>query len=425
MPDELLIKAPAPKGSSKLTDRLDSLQAGLIAAYAVSLTLSITLSGVLLASGVFVFLLSQVAKIALDRQSPKLSDLPPLTLPLLAFSFAACLSGLANGGWGEVWHTVSSLRLFVVYFWAFTIFSHNRPLTFKSISALLIASSLAGLLAAIEQLFNFHPIGYKWLQGTGFLTAPMAFAGEMQVFFFLALGFLYAKSYRTLNYGIKYGITYTGIVAFNSFGLLFAAERSAWLGGLVAALAQAAFVSRKLLAKSLIILITLSAFSWFFVPVVQQRLDPLMNWQHDVSTRVRFYLWGQAYGLWQKSPAFGVGLCRFPRFEIEEAIVPGRSKDLNHAHSNYWQILATTGLVGFAAYMYLHISALLLAFRVFVSDFAHDERREKALALGILGGLVALMISGIFEYNFGTSQVRQAQWLTLGMLIRPPKNKKG
>ena len=181
---------------------------------------------------------------------------------------------------------------------------------------------------------------------------------------------------------------------------------------------------KKLLVKCVIVLTLVSAFGWFFVPVVQERLNPLVNWQQDVGTRVRVYLWEQAYGLWRTSPVFGIGACRFPRFAIAEAIVPGRSKDLNHAHSNYLQILCTTGIVGFLAFMWMNVASFILALRVFFTRHDKDsesETKERALALGILGGIVALMISGIFEYNFGTSQVRQAEWLALGMLVSPRK----
>jgi len=33
-----------------------------------------------------------------------------------------------------------------------------------------------------------------------------------------------------------------------------------------------------------------------------------------------------------------------------------------------------------------------------------------------LGSTAALMVAGIFEYNFGTAQVRLAQWFVLAML---------
>ena len=45
---------------------------------------------------------------------------------------------------------------------------------------------------------------------------------------------------------------------------------------------------------------------------------------------------------------------------------------------------------------------------------------RRYIALGIAGGTIALMVSGLFEYNFGTAQVRLMQWFVLGMLIKVP-----
>ncbi len=46
------------------------------------------------------------------------------------------------------------------------------------------------------------------------------------------------------------------------------------------------------------------------------------------------------------------------------------------------------------------------------------SKLEQGIYLGILAGIVSLAISGLFEYNFGTGQVRLAQWFLLAMLIR-------
>jgi hypothetical protein len=44
---------------------------------------------------------------------------------------------------------------------------------------------LSGLFGLIQQVFNFHPFTYPFLQATGFLNEPMSFAGLMQLTSFL------------------------------------------------------------------------------------------------------------------------------------------------------------------------------------------------------------------------------------------------
>jgi O-antigen ligase len=155
------------------------------------------------------------------------------------------------------------------------------------------------------------------------------------------------------------------------------------------------------------------ALSWLFLPVVRERITALFHWQNDVSVSARFVLWNRAWQVFKESPIFGIGIRHFPHLRIEEALKQGHVA-LDHAHSNYLHILATTGLVGMSAYLYLWSSAIKLAY---LNQKTHgDSSLEQGICLGIFAGLISLVISGLFEYNFGTGQVRLAQWFLLAML---------
>jgi O-antigen ligase len=166
------------------------------------------------------------------------------------------------------------------------------------------------------------------------------------------------------------------------------------------------------MAGTLVAMFVMGSAAWFAVPVVQTRLLPLLNWQNDISVKVRLFLWQQAFEHWKNTPWFGIGIRRFPHFDIPEAIVPGKSVDINHAHSNIFQLATTVGIIGLLAYFLVMLKAVLTAFKQIRENSLYSP-----IALGVLGGTVALFISGLFEYNFGTSQVRLAQWLILAMLL--------
>ncbi len=109
----------------------------------------------------------------------------------------------------------------------------------------------------------------------------------------------------------------------------------------------------------------------------------------------------------------GVGALHFPRIDLPEAIVPGHSKDLNHAHSNYLQILSTTGILGFTSFLWLLITALTTAYR----QAKTPSPLYAAIGLGLFGAMVSLAVAGIFEYNFGSGQVKLIQWFLLALLL--------
>jgi O-antigen ligase len=133
--------------------------------------------------------------------------------------------------------------------------------------------------------------------------------------------------------------------------------------------------------------------------------------------QVRLYLWQEALKIWQLSPWLGIGICKFPKYDIPYAVVPGRSSFLDHAHSNYFHILATLGLLGLGTFLWLWASVLkasLACYRKLSS--LEDGKLSAGLSLGIFSGTAAILVAGCFEYNFGTSQVRMAQWFVLAML---------
>lgn len=141
-----------------------------------------------------------------------------------------------------------------------------------------------------------------------------------------------------------------------------------------------------------------------------ETIASLFHWQTDISLHVRLNLWKEALHLFLNKPLFGIGIRNFPHHVIPEALGQGHAA-LDHAHSNYMHILATTGLVGACAYIYLWISVILTALAN-CKDAGHaltvnnkSWSVESGINFGILAGVIALLVSGIFEYNFNTAQI--------------------
>ncbi len=411
-----------------LLTKLQSLQTWLLVAYAISLPLTMTGSWALLTAGIIAWgaeaLVARIKKTEAQHQSLVPTPLP-LKLPLIALAAAVALSGLQNpqghGPLTEAWRCFWSLKAIIVYFWASRIF-HSRPQVATWVfQSLLCVSAVAGIWGTIQQVANFHPFGYKYLQGTGFLSGPMPFAGQMQIFGMLSVALFLTGAYKQFSGKLSNKYVFAAIVTANLLGLLFAGERSAWLGGLAGAMVLAALVSWKLFFRSALIVAVLGAVSWYSIPLVHNRIEPMLSGQQDVGTSVRFRIWEKSIELWQKSPVFGVGIMGFPSLDIPEAIVPGVSKDLNHAHSNYLQFLCTTGIIGSLAYAWLCLAILIAGVKSYASAKQAKDELAAGYALGTLAAMISLMVSGLFEFNFGTAQVRLAQWLVLGLLAYQPK----
>lgn len=442
--------------NSPRTSKLLLLQDWLILAYAISLPLSLTASWILFLLGFSISLILLAWQIMMKKslESPtsqdpanaqsdpdalpleiKLQDnpIPPLSLPLLVMALCIAISGFFNPGQAnalesalEAGRSVFSLKSLLPYFWAWFQFRRNPGLCKSALLLLLLISAVAGVWGSIQQVFDIHPTKFKYLQGTGFLGHPMAFAGQMQIFAFLGLGLLISGGFSSLSSGaaqIPSWLTrlaarawfFVPIVACNFLGLFFAGERSAWLGSLVALLSVTFCHSVSLGLKVSSAGFLLFLFGWFNVPLLRTRMESMFSGQ-DISISVRQRIWSECL---QKhfagSPLVGIGWLKFPHFDIPEAIVPGVSKDLNHAHSNYVQFLSCSGLLGFGSYLYLQFCTFSLSWQKYRNNLSKDPFLS-GLGLGIFGLSVSIAVSGLFEYNFGSSQVRLAQWFVLALL---------
>lgn len=332
----------------------------------------------------------------------------PFALPLLLFIVCSLLSGLFAGGFKEFIDTLSTARGFITYFIAF-IACRDPQLRRFFLLSFLSSASLSGLFGCVQQIFNFHPFSKQYLQGTGFLTAPMPFAGIMQLASFLSLALLLGKESQVGKIARPLVLFF---VLGTFLGLIFAAERSAWLGMAFGLMAICLKISRKAFLAGLVVLVLGAGLGYLFVPVVKQRCQSLLNGEKDASITARQVIWQKAIDTFKEHPLLGVGPRKFPVVVMPEATQMMESKDLNHGHSNYMHILATCGLLGILAFLYL----LFVSLRQLFLSAADDS-----INLGLFAALISLSVAGIFEYNFGTGIVRLAQWFCLG-LYRPKSN---
>lgn len=407
----------------------------MILAYAVAVYLPITYAWIVLIAGIVVFVVRAGLEFAGAGSVPSsrrsLLNCPsmvavrqaPLSMPLLVYTTVVLLTGALNGGLKEGWASVVTLRAFLLYFIAYAAFSRSESLREKALRVLLSFGAIAGVWGTIQQLFHYHPFErFQYLQASGFMGNPMAYAGQMEVTACLALALLISGGFKQL---IASRLLFAVITACNLAGVFFASERSAWLGILAGVLVIACLVSLRMFGLMVLSMIPIGLISWFTIPVVQTRIVPMLtNIQGDVGVQARFVVWQKALEVWREHPVFGVGVRNFPKLDIPEAIVPGESTYLVHAHNNFLHILATMGVVGLLAFAYLELSMLWLAYKTWSRKLSASQPGLffRSIGLGCLGGIVSLTVAGLFEYNFGTGHVRLMHWFVLAMMLANLEN---
>jgi O-antigen ligase len=121
----------------------------------------------------------------------------------------------------------------------------------------------------------------------------------------------------------------------------------------------------------------------------------------DPSSVDRYYMWQAGIDMILDKPVFGQGpgmiLQTYPRYRWPEAPNPLAP----HLHDNALQITAERGLPGLVFWLWLVAAAMGDAWR----ECRRGLYGRGWVAPGALALLTAVMISGLFEYTFGDSEV--------------------
>ena len=205
-----------------------------------------------------------------------------------------------------------------------------------------------------------------------------------------------------------------------SFGcLLLTFTRGAWLGAL-AALSLIALKSpsrsRRIVWGSIAVL----AVAYLVSHNVEQRVASQVEERvssvaqfGEMSIAGRVSMWLTATSIAQDRPAFGAGLMDLGR--LYETYKRADSMfSSGHMHSNYFHVLAATGVLGLAAFVWFLYSICGLLVRNYV-QVPREDRFLKAVCLGSTAGFCAFILAGIFEWNFGDAEVVSTLFCVVGL----------
>lgn len=207
----------------------------------------------------------------------------------------------------------------------------------------------------------------------------------------------------------------TGILlAYVSFGvstwaLLVSRTRSAWLG-LVAGLLTVALLRAPRLVWLLVV---------GLVAVAIARPAPVMDrlTVSDTSSIDRYYMWQAGLDMVIDRPIFGQGPGMveevYPHYRWPQAPTPRAP----HLHNNIVQIAAERGLPCLGWWLWFISAALGGAVREARRTDLPARRGLRARWVGVatLGVLTALLTAGMFEYNFGDSEVLMFTLLVIAL----------
>ncbi len=190
--------------------------------------------------------------------------------------------------------------------------------------------------------------------------------------------------------------------------MLLTYTRGAYVG-ILAALLVYALVRRP---RALLILApALLAVFFLAPPEIRERIRSITDLS-DRTNRDRIAMARAGARMVADSPVFGLGPDLVPSFYPLYRDPDAPRWRVPHLHNNVLQIAAANGV--FAAAAYLAIVALFLARVVFL--LRRETRPDRAaLWAGALLAGTALFAAGLFEYNFGDTEVEMATLLVFAV----------
>jgi O-antigen ligase len=145
----------------------------------------------------------------------------------------------------------------------------------------------------------------------------------------------------------------------------------------------------------------------------QSRLLAIFDPYHPANAN-RISFWRAGIKMFKDNPIFGVGDIDLGNL-YRQYKRPFDKEIQGHLHNNFFHVLATLGLFGLLAVIYLFFKVILIDIKIYKA--VKDKPFMASYALGSLAAFCGFLVSGLTELNFWDHEITTLIWFTLGMNI--------
>jgi putative inorganic carbon (HCO3(-)) transporter len=277
------------------------------------------------------------------------------------------------------------------------------PAAMRVLDVVIAVGALSALAGVVEYAFmNYRSLGAR---PSGFLGHYMTFSGVIM----LVLCGAFARLVFRGREWIWPAVAVPALLA----ALVVSEARNAWLGALAAIVVLLALRSWRLLVAAPILVAVLAVLA---PQIARDRARSIFD-PSDATNRDRIAMLESGRLMIEDHPLVGVGMNMVPKeylakYKTKDAVdppdKPGDTR--SHLHNVPVQIAAERGLPALAAWVWLVVVA--------ARDLLRLVRRSTTPAIAATGlaALVAMIVSGLFEYNVGHTEFLV---LFLGLISLP------
>lgn len=367
--------------------------------FPLALVTSITLTGILIYLGVFIFSLLYVLK----QKKINFDEFKYVHYAFLIYIFVFALTKLINSGLDGCFHSFSrSCQDYFIFLWVLFFLSNKE----KNKSLLMYSIILAGVLSiayGLLQYFHLDLFNRQMYPNrlSGFHKNPYSYGGQLIIFSFLFLDCF------IMNLKNRYFVNLVNVLIFVScvFCILHTLERAVILGFLVGLVVF--FIVKKVDKKNISIFFYILGFVALIISFnkkLYKRIENTIFPQKGAVPNARLKVWQIAIAIWKRNILFGTG--QFPKI-IHQPANSFNFRILTHAHNVYLQILVVHGLLGLLAFLNLIFAILRVIFNNLKSKYS----------ICLLAVIISFLVEGIFEYFWGDSEVRYMLIYFMGFVL--------
>lgn len=381
------------------------LQRVLLGLFLVGLAFSITLSESTLALLALLWLWRL-------REASRATPTFPLAGPVLALAVTTLLAAVRSANPAQSLIDSKGLLLLVIlYVLVDALPDADAADRFLTWLFLLLAIH-AGLGVIQVALCPREPAGVPLLgrffhrcdRAHGFYSIYMTLAGVLTLVMLATLPRLLVRGTER-----RWWVVPAWIVS--GVGLALTLTRGAWIGLLTGVTALSLLFRRwsvlVVIGAVLLILLLLPAGP------LEHRLRSFAD-PSDPTARERLFMWQSGLAIVRDHPLTGVGpgqvKALFPRYALPEA----HKKTTSHVHNTLLQITAERGVLGLLAWFWLWIQFFRQGARL-LGRLEPARARERRLVTGSLVAVLGFLVAGLFEYNFGDSEVVMVAYAVMAL----------
>lgn len=332
------------------------------------------------------------ARRILDRtlRKDKPQNTFPFLVPLCLYIFVTFLSAINTP---DLFGTLKGALRATAYM-LFSVVVHAVIQNRTSLKRLFIASFPSAAVAVIWTVvvLVYHIDAWQWT--SAYRSAP--FTNYSVYGAFTALFFLVCLS-RLLFDNSEYDrVLWTAWFVCFGVGLLMCFSRGVWLSVIVAIgfmlLQLGKGVTHKKIvfigAACLLLLVCLNLPGIYNILI--ERITSAVDLSY-ASNRARLLRWGQAFVMFAENPILGKGYGAFAMlYEEDIALVGSYTAQYQlGAHSEYLQVIAELGIVGFGIWVWLNLAFLRYGFRALKTL---DVGFYRAIVIGLMAAEISLMV---------------------------------